>query len=81
MACGMPILVSNKTVEAIIREEDRSDLIFKEGDVGDLAMKLVNYFKTLNNEKKNLGCLMRQLVLEQHSLPQLINKLITFVSS
>ena len=76
MACGTPILVSNKAVEAIIPKEYKNTVIFKEGDASDLATKLISYLKVTNNEKIGPGGLMRNLVLEQHSLSRLINKLI-----
>lgn len=79
MACGTPILVSNKAVESMITEEYKNDLIFKEGDINDLVLKLVNYFKITNNEKENLGGVMRQLVLKQHGLSRLINKMTVFI--
>lgn len=77
MSCGLPVLVSNKTIEDMMPREYKDWVIFKEGDVNDLAKKISVYIVLSN--KYDITSLMRKLVIERHSLLLLIDRLSNLV--
>lgn len=81
MACGSLVLVSNQTVGDMIPKKYKDFVIFKEQNINDLAAKIAVCIGIPDEEKKSMGGLMRELVLERHSLSRLINKLVNFIEN
>lgn len=76
MACQVPALVSNRSFEKILPEDLRDILIFKEKDVEDLYRKITHIFSLSKEERENIGKILRQIVIKDHSLDLLTNKII-----
>ena len=79
MACGLPVLVSNKALADVVPGEYKSLVFFKEKDAVDLAEKINACLKIPQKEREKLGELTRQAVLEKHSLLLLAGRLADFV--
>ncbi len=73
MASGLPVLVCNRTFEADI-EHYSEQLLFKEKDSKDLARKILNL--AANNQLKEIGLFLRQRVVRNHNLDNLVSKII-----
>ncbi len=76
MACQSIALVSNAVFKEIFPKEWQEILMFKERDPDDLAKKLL-YLMELTDDKKNgLGALLREIVVKNHNLDNLVAKII-----
>lgn len=73
MACGIPVIASNKSVSDILS----SDLIFQEKNPDDLAQKIKQFSKLTDDQKAVISEKLRRSVIEKHSL----NKLVGFLTS
>jgi len=74
MACQTLILVSSKAFEEVLPE----CLIFEEKNTLDLKNKIVNLSKMEKKEKENFGKNLREYVIQNHNLDNLIEKIIIF---
>ncbi len=79
MACGLPALTSNKMVGSLLPEKYRNTCVFKENDPTDLAEKISFLFSLDNLEIKKMGEQFRGLVLTNHSLDVLIEKVLKYL--
>lgn len=73
MACGRPIVTCNEAYYAIFDEELREKCWFKPKNYKELASK-IEYF--LQNNDNKIKKKLRGIVIREHSLDKVINKLI-----
>jgi glycosyltransferase involved in cell wall biosynthesis len=75
MACGCLPVVSNVSFRFLLPSECRDMLFFKEGDADDLAQKLEAALALPQEKKEAIGKVLREIVVEKHSLHKLIRDL------
>lgn len=75
MACGSLVLVSNRAFENIFSQELKNILIFKEKDVSDLTNKIQKILNLPSEKIVEMRENLRNIIIEQHSLDKLIDKL------
>jgi len=75
MACECLPIVSNRAYENIFSGELRDALIFKQDDASDLASKMKVLMQTPKKERLEAGRVLRQIVVEKHSLSSLGERL------
>lgn len=72
IACETLVIVSSKAFQEILPDF----LIFKEGDSKDLKQKIINVFNIPGEEKENIAKKLRNYVIQNHNLDNLIDKII-----
>jgi glycosyltransferase involved in cell wall biosynthesis len=77
MACQSLILVSNSVYKRLLPQELNHLLTFKERDPEDLADKINNLFSISDNLVQPITSKLREIVVKDHSIYQLVPKLIT----
>ena len=75
MACERPVLVCNKAFFDILPEALQKLLIFKEQNEEDLMIKIKSLAKLEAYQKEAIGKQLRELVVKNHSLPNLTEKI------
>lgn len=75
MSCETLVLASNENLRGLIDE----DFIFTEGDVVELASKLERIILMDRSSRVTHGAIMRDVVLKQHSLDKLRDKLVQVI--
>ena len=75
MACGLPVLVSNPAFNDILNENLRQLLIFSAGRAEELFTKMIKMYDLSPKERSSIGIQLRQLIIDQHNLHNLINKI------
>lgn len=75
MACGLPVIISNKAFLEIFNQDLIGKLIFRDKDPQDLAQKIVSFMKLRPAEINNISDAMRQIILDKHDLNRLAKKL------
>ena len=75
MACERIVIASNEGFRDMIQEGYRKTLVFKEGDCCDLALKIKEAINLSSNERINIGKYLREIVVANHSLITLAEKL------
>lgn len=73
MACGLPVLVANKTFKDDLGPYSKK-LIFKHGNEKDLAGKIVKLAQ--DNQMRKIGLYLRDRVVKNHNLNNLMDKII-----
>jgi len=73
MACGLPVLVCNKTFVTDLGPYVEK-LLFKEKDPADLAEKILNLMK--DSQLTEIGLFLREQVVKHHNLDNLVEKII-----
>lgn len=81
MACELPVLVSNRAFESIFPPELVRHLMFKEKNGEDLAEKILSILKLSTAERKGIGEKSREIIVENHSLDTLINRIVSCLES
>ena len=76
MACGAPVLVSNRSFREIFSSSLQSISIFEESNPISLAGKISDIISLSLVHRKELGRQMRSLVIEKHGLSRLADKII-----
>lgn len=74
MSCSLPILVSNRAYEEILGDL-KEWLMFKENDPEDLADKIECFINLTVDKKNKIKKTLREIVIDKHSLDDLIDKL------
>ncbi len=74
MACGLPILTCNEALENVLGKY-RKVLMYPKKDFKFLAKKIDFIFKLKDGERKAIGQDLRQIVVRDHSLNNLIKKI------
>ncbi len=74
MAAGLPVITANEAVAKLL-EPWRGRLVFSPRDFRGLAAKIESYYYLPLAEKERLGSRLRELVIQQHSLQALIEKI------
>lgn len=75
MACGNVVIACNKTLEGALSP----NLIFKEGNVTDLAMKIQTALSFSQREKDAIQKNLREHAVEKHDLKSLIKEVFTII--
>ena len=75
MAWERIVIVSNEGFRDMIQEQYHKILVFKEGDSDDLAFKIKEAINLSSNERINIGKYLREIVVNNHSLAILAEKL------
>jgi len=75
MASGVPVLVSNRAFQDLFEPQLQGQLLFKEKDAADLAEKLIRFNSLSAEARRQMGELMRRLIVGHHSLPRLVERL------
>ncbi len=78
MACGVPALAANKTVERYLPKELRQLCLFQNGSASDLCNRLERLLKLSHNEEQQMGQTLRAMVVKHHSLDGLMKRLSHF---
>jgi len=73
MACGLPVLVANKTFRNDFGYY-ANKLIFKHGNAGDLAEKIIDLAG--NDQLKEIGLYLREQVVKNHNLDNLVKRIL-----
>lgn len=81
MACGLLVLVSNPAFENIFPQELAKVCMFKEKNGEDLAEKILSILKLSTAERKGIGEKSRQIIVKNHSLDTLINRIVSCLES
>ena len=76
MACGLAVFVSNGAYRDIFDKDLENVLMFKEDDAKELAEKIANFVKLPKDRKNEIKSRLRNMVVKNHNLDGLINKLI-----
>ena len=81
MACGVPTIVCNPAFATLLG--DYADLLLTAGpeDVSGLGERLERLFRLSAAERAGIGNQLRANVLRQHSLPQLIERLLSVLET
>ncbi len=77
MACGVPVLVSNRAFEEYFDANLQSRLMFVEGDAEDLHRKITNFISLPEAQKQQITTKLRNIIVERHGLSGLVNRLVT----
>ena len=75
MACGLPVVVSNKAFKEIFPPPLVNQLLFEEKNYQDLAKKILEFLKLSKNDQVLIAKKMRTIIMEQHNLINLMDKL------
>ncbi len=78
MACEKPVIVSNQVFKNIFPTAWQSILIFKEENAEDLAEKIINIINLPEDKKNEVRKLSRSIIIENHSVNQLVEKIIFY---
>jgi glycosyltransferase involved in cell wall biosynthesis len=81
MASERLVLASNKTFEKIFPREWHEAMIFKEGDANDLSRKIIKLMAVEEGEKNAIKKESRKIVIENHSLVILIDKILAYLKN
>ena len=76
MACGVPVITSNNSFKGIIS----NNLIFKEKNVEDLAIKIKNFIEMPKNTKRNISNKLSKYVEHNHNLKKLIEVIVKSIN-
>jgi glycosyltransferase involved in cell wall biosynthesis len=79
MACEGLAVVCNRAFEKIFPKEWQSVLLFKEGDEKDLAEKISRLMNLPTDKKEQIRKRSREIVIREHSLDRLVNKVINSI--
>lgn len=75
MACQSMVLASNPVFEEIFSKDIREILMFKERDAADLAQKIIYLMRLPLEQKEKIAKDLRDIVVKNHSLDILAEKL------
>ena len=76
MACGLPTLTCNEAFNSVFDENMKSFLFFTKNNAPDLANKIKKYYDFSEEEKEKLSQNLRNIVVKDHNLTELIKKII-----
>jgi len=74
MACGLPILTCNEALKDVLGFH-ADELMYPKKDDKELANGLRNLMTMTNEEREKLGLMLREIVVKNHNLVGLINKI------
>ena len=75
MACGVPVLTSNKGLESTLVDL-KDNLMFDNEDINMLSKKIKSIIDLDQSERSNFGIKLRSIVVENHNLSKLIKNLV-----
>lgn len=81
MACGVPTIVANPAFAPLLGEH--SDLLLTDSpeDVGGLRERIAQISRLSSQERAAIGAALRENVVRQHSLPRLIERLMSVLQT
>lgn len=80
MACQSLVLVSNPVFEEIFNKDMGDILMFQEKNADDLSRKISYLIKLPPEQKEKIGRDLRELVVKNHSLEVLVQKLVRAIN-
>ena len=80
MACGLPVLTCNEAYENIFGEY-KNLLMYQKKDFDELAKKIQHFITAPESEKQKIGEDLRLIVVKDHNLEGLINKITEILQS
>lgn len=75
MSSGLPVLVANEIYKEIFEAPVKENLIFKARDAQDLADKIIKLVSLPQSDLDVIKIKMREIILSQHGLDGLVDKL------
>ena len=75
MAIGLPVLTSNEALVSILGKEN-AGLMFEKGDARDFADKIIEIKNTDSNKHDKLSNELRNIVVKNHNIKNLISSLV-----
>lgn len=79
MACGKVLLTSNTNFRSVLGEY-ADLLVANDEDPTDLAAKIVSFARMERSEKEKLGMALREIVVRDHNLKRLMEKVAKVIS-
>ena len=76
MACATPVLTCNESFEQVLGCDLSERLMFPQGDIAALTERLESLLSMSHREREELGRELREVVLAEHDLKQLIPRLV-----
>lgn len=76
MACGLPVLTCNEALFEILGPW-REKLIFGKKNFSELTQKIMGIYQLSGREKENIGQDLRKIVIREHEISSLINKILS----
>lgn len=81
MACGIPTIVANRAFAPLLGEHSDLLLIDSPDDVAGLRERIARISRLSSGERVAIGAALRENVLRQHSLPRLIERLLSVLQT
>jgi len=75
MASGIPVVLCTKTFNELLGDF-KKEIIFKEKNPQDLSLKLLNCLNFPRDKRKKYSNLLRNIVVKNHNLDNLIDKIL-----
>jgi len=75
MSCGTPVLTSNEAVATIL-EAQKTHCVFAKGDKADFLEKIKTMMNLTTDERKHLSEELRDIVVQEHQVGNLINRIL-----
>lgn len=75
MACGLIVLTCNEALFEVLGNY-KNQLIYKKGDVNQLAEKIKYFYQMSVEGRKKIGMDLRKIVVNNHSLDNFVNKIL-----
>lgn len=81
MACGLPVLSTNPCVAEILPPEYGEILIARDGDLEEQTKKLHTLLTMSDEERRRIGSVVRDIVVNHHSDETLFDKIVAEMQS
>ncbi len=75
MSCGLPVITANEAFTPVLQKW-RADLLVAPDSPEILVEKLANLARRSPQQRRELGCELREIVVRDHSLERLVGKLV-----
>lgn len=78
MSCGLPVITTNIAFKSVLGTELSREWLFQKNDVPALAKGLERLVLQSDEERRELGTLLRNIVVKEHSLASLADRILCF---
>lgn len=78
MSCGVPVLTCNEALVEVLGPYT-NQLMFEKKDVSELTQKIKYLERVGSGERVRLGQKLRKIVIQDHSLPRFVGKIISLL--
>ena len=76
MACGLPLLTCNEAFTNVL-DDFSNKLMFEEGNVDDLARKILNVIEVRTRSQAVFERALREIVVQEHDVKRLVNRIVS----